>query len=250
VFTLTSQLPNHFEGERREEVNKRQLTGAIIACVLLLSTLVLAQQDKRPLTNEDVVKMVKAGLPEDTIVLVIQKSPNRFDTSPEALIALKESGATKRVLDAVVQSQDSPTREIKVESSTNPGELKLGLYSAEATQTYLNSSLYSSIVRTTEVSIKIKIVSVDSDGNVTGEFFHSTLGGKGSLKGKIERDSDFKVYKLQLKGDLISKFGDTWQVAVQATLGDKALIKGQYQVKSGASLMTADFKKAELEEDK
>lgn len=79
-------------------MNKRQFSGAVIACVFLLSILAVAQQDKKPLTNADIIKMVKAELPEDTIVLVIQKSPNRFDTSPDALIALKASGATKKFL--------------------------------------------------------------------------------------------------------------------------------------------------------
>jgi hypothetical protein len=219
-----------------------------MVCLFLFPTLAVGQQDKRPLTNEDIVKMVKAELPEDTIILVIQKTPNRFDASPAALIALKESGVTKGVLDALVRSQGSPASPGKVESSVGQ-ELKPGMYSAEAKQTYLNSSVYSSLVRTTEVSIKIKIDNIDSDGNVTGEFFHSTLGGKCSLKGNIEWDSDFKISKLQLKGVLTSKFGDRWQVTVNAAVGNKALIKGQYTVKLGTSLMTGDFNKADLEED-
>lgn len=102
------------------------------------------------------------------------------------------------------------------------------------------------------MSLRIKIDSVDENGNVTGELFHSTLGkgGKGGLTGKIEQDLDFKLYKLQLIGSLISKFGDTWQVTLTAVVGDKALTKGQFQIKSGDTTLAGDFKIAGLEQDK
>ncbi len=84
-------------------MNKKRLNWLILACVLLLSIPAVAYQDKKPLINEDVIKMTKAGLPESTIVLTIQKSSNKFDTSPDALIALKEAGVTQKVLDAILQ---------------------------------------------------------------------------------------------------------------------------------------------------
>lgn len=61
----------------------------------------------KPLTNDDLVKMFKSGLPESTIVLAIEKGPCEFDTSAPALIALKEQGATPRILDAVVQCKSA-----------------------------------------------------------------------------------------------------------------------------------------------
>jgi len=57
---------------------------------------------KKPLTNADVVSMVKAGLAESTIVLAIQRAPTDFDTSPEALASLKNQGLTQKVLDAML----------------------------------------------------------------------------------------------------------------------------------------------------
>ena len=102
---------------------RKQIASILTICVLLFGSGVVAQQDKKPLTNEDIVKMVKAELPEDTIILVIQKSPNRFDTSPDALIALKEAGATKKVLDALVKSQDSPTSPEKAVSRERQQEI-------------------------------------------------------------------------------------------------------------------------------
>jgi hypothetical protein len=43
-------------------------------------------QTGRPVTNDDILKMVDAGLAESTILTVIQSSPGNFDVSVPALI--------------------------------------------------------------------------------------------------------------------------------------------------------------------
>jgi len=54
------------------------------------------------LTNDDVVKMITGGLSEVTIIQVIRKGPTDFDTSPDALIKLKENGASPRIIEAML----------------------------------------------------------------------------------------------------------------------------------------------------
>lgn len=56
----------------------------------------------KPLVNADIVKMAKAGLGDQTIVLAIQSKPSSFDTSPEELIRLKGQGVTQAVLNAML----------------------------------------------------------------------------------------------------------------------------------------------------
>jgi len=128
-----------------------------------------------------------------------------------------------------------------IASPRNPKKLKLGTYSATATQ----KTEYLSTTTNREVEIKIKIDSVD-DGNVTGEFIHSTLGkgGKGGITGKIEDSNN-----LQLKGTLTSQFGDKWQVTLTVTIGDNQLTDGRYRLEARATTMTGHFKIAELEDD-
>ena len=75
-----------------------------LLCVLLMSLSAFAQDAKKTLTNSDVVEMTKAGLPENTIVLAIQKGPTQFDTSAQALIQLRNQGVSPRVLDAMIQA--------------------------------------------------------------------------------------------------------------------------------------------------
>lgn len=56
----------------------------------------------KPLTNDDVVRMVKAGLPESTIVGAMQVSQTEFDVSPAALIALHDAGISQVLMDAML----------------------------------------------------------------------------------------------------------------------------------------------------
>ncbi|HEX6188375.1 MAG TPA: hypothetical protein VFZ40_09855 [Pyrinomonadaceae bacterium] len=78
--------------------------SAAFAVLLLasLAAITFAQNPTKTLTNEDVAKMVAAGLPESTIVQVIQKGPSAFDTSPDALIKLKQQGVTPRMMEAML----------------------------------------------------------------------------------------------------------------------------------------------------
>jgi S1-C subfamily serine protease len=63
-----------------------------------------AQQPSSSLTNEDVVKMVQAGLATDLIMARIRKSDTEFDTSPSALAGLPKRGVPNEILLAMIES--------------------------------------------------------------------------------------------------------------------------------------------------
>lgn len=52
--------------------------------------------------NDAIVKMVKAGLSDDVIVTTINASPGTYDTSANALMALRQAGASDKVIAAIV----------------------------------------------------------------------------------------------------------------------------------------------------
>jgi len=62
-------------------------------------------QTQKPLTNTDIVTMSKQGFDAGLIVKDIQSSSTDFDTSPQALIDLKNAGIDKSVLEAMVTAQ-------------------------------------------------------------------------------------------------------------------------------------------------
>jgi hypothetical protein len=57
------------------------------------------------LTNADITKMTKAGIPESIILREIQMSRPGFSTSPAALIELKKHGVSDNILGAVLDSR-------------------------------------------------------------------------------------------------------------------------------------------------
>jgi outer membrane lipoprotein SlyB len=52
-----------------------------------------------PMTNDDVIKLVKGGLSDATVLQAIEGAEPGFDTSPDGLVKLKQGG----VSDAVIQ---------------------------------------------------------------------------------------------------------------------------------------------------
>lgn len=74
-----------------------KFTAHLFVALLLCSTL-LASAKQKPLTNDDIIKMTKAGLDEDVIVGTMQSNANAFDLSPDGLISLKKGGVSSKVL--------------------------------------------------------------------------------------------------------------------------------------------------------
>jgi hypothetical protein len=75
----------------------------ILLCGLFLETSVFAQgQAKPPMTNSDVVAMVKAGLSEDIILSAMDAQATNFDYSALALVDLKNNGVSAKIMDAML----------------------------------------------------------------------------------------------------------------------------------------------------
>ena len=82
-----------------------QLT-VLLAFSLVLPVQFLAQAPAdNALTNADIVRMMKAGIPESVIVRKIQISRPDFGTSANELIELKNQGASEKILGAVLDSR-------------------------------------------------------------------------------------------------------------------------------------------------
>jgi hypothetical protein len=58
-----------------------------------------------PMTNEDVIRMVKGGLSDPTVIQAIEAAEPRFDTSPEGLVKLKQGGVSEAVIQRILARQ-------------------------------------------------------------------------------------------------------------------------------------------------
>jgi hypothetical protein len=63
-----------------------------------LSSAAAQQRSEPPLTNEAIVKLVRAGFKEKTVIAIIKSRPNRFDLDPDRLIDLKRNGVTENII--------------------------------------------------------------------------------------------------------------------------------------------------------
>lgn len=68
----------------------------------------LIEQNRNMMTNNDLVRMTQSGISDDVIVGTIHSRGGRFDLSPDAMISLKASGVSDRVLLAVQQNGAAP----------------------------------------------------------------------------------------------------------------------------------------------
>jgi hypothetical protein len=63
-----------------------------------------AAQSQKPLTNDDVIQMVKAGFDEATTITAIDAANPGFDTSVQGLLALKAAGVGEKVIAAMLNA--------------------------------------------------------------------------------------------------------------------------------------------------
>lgn len=102
-----------------------QMNGFALGCAssLILICVAALGQSGKPLTNEDVIELVKKKLPESVIVSAIKSSPGNFDTSPSELIRLNSAGLTENELNAMmaVAHKGSDEQVVAPSSGTTEG---------------------------------------------------------------------------------------------------------------------------------
>lgn len=80
----------------------RHLALLWFAALLLFGGALHAQNRTHPMTNSDVVKLVKGGLPESAIISAIGEQSTQFDISPSALVKLSHQGVSPGILNAML----------------------------------------------------------------------------------------------------------------------------------------------------
>jgi hypothetical protein len=141
-------------------MNLRQIPRSLpLLLMILFSPLIGTAQDSNlPLTNASVVKLVKAGFKEKTLITIISARPARFDLSPDRMIELKRSGVSEKVILAMLARQEGTEF---LDDSWGDGEL---LSSGSGTGSMRDNSR-----------------ATNPDGSTT-DIFGSSGGSRGSTK--------------------------------------------------------------------
>ncbi|HEX4961638.1 MAG TPA: hypothetical protein VF173_12415 [Thermoanaerobaculia bacterium] len=82
----------------------RCLTLALVVLVSLLQVFSLPLLAEEVLTNQDVVKMVAAGLGEEVVVAKVREAPRTdFHLGVDDLVELRKAGVSERVVAAMLE---------------------------------------------------------------------------------------------------------------------------------------------------
>jgi hypothetical protein len=85
-----------------------RIIPVLALCGLFFSPPAFAQQrGEAPLTNASVVKLVRAGFKEKTVIAIIRSRPNRFDLDPDRLIDLKRNGVSENIILTMMALDDT-----------------------------------------------------------------------------------------------------------------------------------------------
>lgn len=91
----------------------------LIGCAIGVSGQQQAKQDG-PLTNAEVIKLVKAGFKEKTVILIIAARIPNFDLSPDRMIQLKRAGVNENIIVAMLARQEG--NEVSTDDSSAWGD--------------------------------------------------------------------------------------------------------------------------------
>src|SRR5438128_8007253 len=92
----------------------------VLLALLLFVTGVAAQQKNPALTNDDILKMVKGGLQETTVLNAITANETDFDVSAKALLDLKEAGISDKIIDAMLAAEAKKRNAASATSASVP----------------------------------------------------------------------------------------------------------------------------------
>jgi hypothetical protein len=85
---------------------RKRMLICVTSVVVLAQAFATAQQSQKPMTNDDVVAMVKNKMPETVVVSAIQARPSQFGTSSTELIRLQKAGVTENELNAMIAASN------------------------------------------------------------------------------------------------------------------------------------------------
>jgi hypothetical protein len=92
----------------------------LVAAVVLLAAATAFSQSTKPLTNDDIVQMAKGGFDESTTIAAIDAADTNFDTSVQALLALKAAGVSEKVISAMLAASKKKSEGTKPAAAAPP----------------------------------------------------------------------------------------------------------------------------------
>jgi hypothetical protein len=183
---------------------------ALCAITLLATSATAAEPNN---ANAEIIKLVKVGMPESIVIAKIDELRRSLDTSADALITLKESGASDAILTAFVLEPAPKKLEARAEQIRN------------RRFSYNQVSLTSFKSLPTEYRLTLEL---KNQGNVVHEFLSGTSVSANPLPSSCEQAilTDQLGNSFECSGASIPLDPDGYNNArgIQAAPGDSVLV--------------------------
>ncbi len=143
-------------------MTRRTTFLALAMVAVFVSPAALLAQETKPLTNDDVVKLSKAGLGDDVVIAKINQAPQvDFKLDTDSLIALNQQGVSKAVIEAMLRKATAPAAAGSPQApptSTGPFGAPGGAPASASFQTQDEEEV---ILRTADKTFKLQSVQGD-----------------------------------------------------------------------------------------
>jgi len=159
----------------------KTIVNTVAAAVVCLIMTVSSCAGAVTMTNDDVVKLVKASMAEALILSTIDTSDTQFDTSADALIKLKAAGVSDAIINRMITKKTGPT----VQTVQTTKEVACKLATSENLQAIIDGDK--------QINLSYRQADIDEDvsaGSTIASFF--TLGvapEKGTVSARISGSS-------------------------------------------------------------
>ncbi len=235
----------------------------VLAVLVVAAVGLMCAQTKKPLTNENVLRMVKVGFEQSMIVKAIEANDTDFDVSVEALMDLKNAGVSQPIIEAMLAAeakkkapdptvkpanapppdpndpmsphesgiywltkQGAEKRMMRLEPSSYSGAKTGGLFATGMTMG-IHKTKWKAVLPGAHAALRIS--------EPTPEFwfyFEEKSGGLGQSSARVEatKPDDFTLARMQPGGkerQLVVGQGSITGVSAGTRLGDTILINAQ-----------------------
>lgn len=138
---------------------------------------VKAQTEEKPLSNWDIIRMVKGKIDESIILTKIRTTNNSFDTSPDGLLQLKNAKVKKNIIEAMMVASQSQR------FSSSPSLNSSTLSSSSSVEKSIGDIIHDKTIQTrTSQSLTFDLKRCNADESVIVCYFTiSTQGGDRTL---------------------------------------------------------------------
>jgi len=168
-------------------------------------------QTPKALTNDDVVKMVKAGLQESLIIKAIESSPSAFDTSVPRILALKkDEGVPDNVIEAMIAVQAKSKTSTAPSSDSTPRLITSAVDRGDQSSSRSNPpAIYVEEVSSTGGIMASSDTTLEAIKTLTKKGMHVvTIRDKADYVLQITRQLGKKSWKKDTKVALVNRAGE------------------------------------------